>query len=85
MKLPLILSLALLTTAGAANAQAVPKPGACRADAQKLCPDAVAAMDRGKVQACLMEKMAQVSPDCKQNMAAMKAAQSAPAPAGTKQ
>jgi hypothetical protein len=83
MKLPIILSLALLTTAGAANAQAVPKPGACRADAQKLCPDAVASMDRSKVQACLVQKIAQVSPDCKENMAAMKAAQAAPA--GTKQ
>ena len=55
MKLQLILSVALLATACAASAQTVPHPGACKADASKLCPDAVAAMDRTAVQACLTQ------------------------------
>lgn len=84
MKLPIILSLALAATA--ASAQQVPHPGACRADAQKLCPDAVASMNRDAVQACLVQKASQVSADCKANLVAMKAAKDASAaPAGTKQ
>ncbi|TFU06393.1 hypothetical protein EUV02_05230 [Polymorphobacter arshaanensis] len=83
MKLHLILSVALLATAGAASAQTVPHPGACKADASKLCPDAVAAMDRTAVQACLTQKIAQVSPDCKANMAAMKQANAAATAAPT--
>ena len=83
MKLHLILSVALIATAGAASAQTVPHPGACKADASKLCPDAVAAMDRSAVQACLTQKIAQVSPDCKANMAAMKQANAAATAAPT--
>jgi hypothetical protein len=79
MKLHLIVSLALLATAGAASAQAVPHPGACKADAAKLCPEAVAAMDRSAVQACLAQKVSQVSPDCKANLVAMKAQKDAAA------
>jgi hypothetical protein len=83
MKLHLILSVALLASAGAASAQTVPHPGACKADASKLCPDAVAAMDRTAVQACLTQKIAQVSPDCKANMVAMKQANAAATAAPT--
>jgi hypothetical protein len=73
MKMHMIVSLALLTTAGAASAQTVPHPGACKTDAAKLCPEAVAAMDRAAVQGCLTQKISQVSADCKANMMAMKA------------
>jgi hypothetical protein len=84
MKLPVILALALAATT--ANAQpAVPHPGACRADAQKLCPDAVASMDRSKVQACLAGKLTEVSSDCKDNLVAMKKAEAASQASGTKQ
>lgn len=73
MKMHFVLAAAMLVGATAAAAQSVPHPGACRADAAKLCPDAVKAMDRTAVQACLTQKAAQLSPDCKANMVAMKA------------
>lgn len=79
MKLHIIVSLALLATAGGASAQTVPHRGACKADAAKLCPEAVAAMDRSAVQGCLMQKMSQVSADCKANMMAMKSEKAAAA------
>ena len=36
---------------------------ACTNDAQTLCPDEIP--DRGRVYACLVEKVAQLSPACK--------------------
>jgi hypothetical protein len=77
MKQLIILSFALAATA--ANAQAVPNPGACRADAAKLCPSITGANAAGtnntaSIESCLTKKIDQVSAACKENMAAMKAA-----------
>jgi hypothetical protein len=77
MKQLIILSFALAATA--ASAQPVPNPGACRADAVKLCPSVAGANAAGtsntaSLEACLTKKIDQVSAACKENMAAMKAA-----------
>jgi len=36
----------------------------CYADAKKLCPDAVKAMERHKVEICLWQQIDKTSPDC---------------------
>lgn len=46
---------------GASNAQM-----ACRGDAQRLCPSAVAARDRAAAQSCLIQNIGQVSVHCHQ-------------------
>jgi len=54
---------------GAGNAQT-----ACRGDAQRLCPSAVAARDRAAAQACLIQNIAKTSAACHQALAAAGAA-----------
>jgi hypothetical protein len=62
---------------GAGNAQT-----ACRGDAQRLCPSAVAARDRAAAQACLIQNIDKTSAACHQALAAAGAAPAAsPAPA----
>jgi hypothetical protein len=63
---------------GAGNAQT-----ACRGDAQRLCPSAVAARDRAAAQACLIQNIGKTSAACHQALAAAGAvpASAAAAPA----
>jgi hypothetical protein len=61
---------------GAADPQTV-----CRADAQRLCPSAVAARDKNAAKACLVQNIDKVSAPCHQALAAAGAPAAAPAAA----
>ena len=77
MKLPMMFAAVALTLAGAAAAQTAPHPGACKADAKKLCGTEVKSRDKAKIQACLVANAEKVSPDCRENLMAAKAAKAA--------
>ena len=77
MKLPLVIALVSLGLAGAAAAQTVPNPGACRTDAQKLCGTEMKTRDKSKVQACLVANAAQLTAPCRENLTVAKEAQTA--------
>lgn len=77
MKLQMLFVVASLSLAGAATAQTAPNPGACKADAQKLCGTEVRSRDKAKIQACLVANSAKVSTPCRENLMAAKAAQAA--------
>ena len=82
-----LMSLAVLAAALAATAtapaQAAPDPGkkACLQDAKKLCPAEMKTLSRKRVQACLIAKMAQVSPVCHATMMTLKGQHDAALPA----
>ena len=82
---PSLLALAVLSAAlvATAPAQAAPDPGkqACLQDAKKLCPAEMKTLSRKRVQACLIAKMAQVSPVCHGTMMTLKAQHDAGMPA----
>ena len=77
MKLPLMFALASLFLASAAMAQTEPHPGACKADAQKLCSAEVRSRDKAKIQACLVANAEKVSANCRENLKAAKDAKDA--------
>jgi hypothetical protein len=77
MKLPMMFALVSLGLAGAGAAETVPHPGACKADAKKLCGTEVKSRDKTKIQACLVSHAAEVSAPCQENLKAAKAAQAA--------
>jgi hypothetical protein len=77
MKLQMLFAVVSLNLAGAATAQTAPNPGACKADAQKLCGSEVRTRDKAKIQACLVANAAKVSVPCQENLKAAKAAQAA--------
>lgn len=77
MKLPMMFALVSLGLASAAAAQTVPNPGACKADAKKLCETEARSRDKVKIQACLVSHAAEVSAPCQENLKAAKAAQAA--------
>jgi hypothetical protein len=77
MKLQMLFAIVSLSLAGTAMAQSVPNPGACKADAQKLCGSEVKSRDKAKVQACLVANSAKVTKPCGENLMAIKAAQTA--------
>jgi len=57
-----VLQSCVLLAASAALAQNGGRP--CRGDAQKLCPEAVAARDREAAKSCLMKQMDKLSAEC---------------------
>lgn len=64
-----VLMFAPMAAQGAAAADGAPAgppsgARACRADAIKVCPEAVAAKDRKAAIACLVKKFDQISPEC---------------------
>lgn len=72
-----MLSLAgILALAHTGPAMAAPDPArqACLADAHRLCEADVKAMNRGKVRACLITRMAETSPPCHDFMVKARAA-----------
>jgi hypothetical protein len=77
MKTRLILAAALLSLTAAASAQTVTHPGACKADAMKLCGTEAKTRDKAKIQACLVANIEKVSPDCRENLKAAQAAKAA--------
>lgn len=77
MKLQMLFAVVSFSLAGAAAAQTAPNPGACKADAQKLCGSEVRSRDKAKIQACLAANAAKVSVPCQDNLKAAKAAQAA--------
>ncbi len=77
MKLQMLFAVVSLGLASAATAQTAPNPGACKADAQKLCGSEVRTRDKAKIQACLIANAAKASAPCQANLAAAKAAQAA--------
>lgn len=77
MKLQMLFAVVSLSLAGAATAQTAPNPGACKADAKKLCGSEVRTRDKAKIQACLVANAAKASAPCQENLMAAKAAQSA--------
>lgn len=77
MKLPLLFALVSLGLAGAAAAQSVPNPGACKVDAKKLCGTELKTRDKAKVQACLVANAAQLTAPCRENLTVAKEAQTA--------
>ena len=56
----------ILALAHTGPVMAAPDPArqACMADAHRLCEADVKAMNRGKVRACLITRMAETSPRC---------------------
>ena len=78
-----LMSLAVMAAALAAPALAAPDPGkkACLQDAKKLCPAEMKTLSRKRVQACLIAKMAQVSPVCHATMMTLKSQHDAGMPA----
>jgi hypothetical protein len=77
MKLQMLFAVVSLSLAGHATAQTAPNPGACKADAQKLCGSEVRTRDKAKIQACLVGNVAKVSAPCHDNLMAAKTAQAA--------
>jgi hypothetical protein len=77
MKLHLIVAAVSLTIAGAAAAQTVPNPGACKTDAKKLCGTEAKSRDKAKIQACLVANAEKVSAPCRENLKAAQAANAA--------
>jgi len=77
MRLHVILTIASLFMAGAATAQTAPYPGACQADAKKLCGTEAKTRDKAKIQACLAANAAKVTPNCQANLKAAQAAKAA--------
>jgi hypothetical protein len=78
MKLPMLYALLSLCLVGAtAVAQTEPYPGACKADARKLCSAEVSSRDKDKIQACLVANAEKVSANCRENLKAAKAAKDA--------
>jgi hypothetical protein len=77
MKLQLVLAVMSLTIAGAAAAESVPHPGACKTDASKLCGTEVKTRDKAKIQACLVANAEKVSAPCRENLKAAQAAKAA--------
>jgi hypothetical protein len=69
---PAALLAGLLTLAGSASAQqeAIAR-GACQADAQRLC--AGVQPGHGRIATCLMDKHAELSPECTQELEQMRA------------
>lgn len=77
MKLPMMIALVSLGLSGAAVAQSVPHPGACKVDAQKLCGPELKTRDKAKVQACLVANAAKVTAPCRENLMVAKEAKAA--------
>lgn len=77
MKLKMLFAVVSLSLTGAATAQTAPNPGACKADAQKLCGSEVRTRDKTRIQACLVANAAKASAPCQANLMAAKASQAA--------
>lgn len=77
MKLQLLAAVIALGLSGAAEAQTAPNPGACKADAKKLCGSEAKSRDKAKIQACLVANAEKVSTPCRENLKAAQAAKAA--------